>query len=108
MLFTKEDIEEGLRALVDKLATTGVTSKIQVVGGAAIILRVDRGALTGDVDTLHCATSGIQAAVAHVAQAKRWPPTWLNDAANMWASHYDTEDDWEIRFTRGEVAILVA
>jgi hypothetical protein len=108
VLFTKEDIEDGLRALVDQLAAAGLTSKIHVVGGAAIILRVERGALTSDVDILHCATSGIQGAVAEVAQAKRWPPTWLNDAANMWASNYDTEDDWEIRFTKGEVAILVA
>src|SRR5580693_8319087 len=72
------------------------------------MLRVDRGALTRDVDTLHCATSGIQAAVGHVAQAKRWPPTWLNDAAKIWASHYDTDEDWGIRFTRGQVAVLVA
>jgi hypothetical protein len=108
VLFTRDDIEDGLRALADQLVAAGMTSKIQVVGGAAIILRVEREALTSDVDTLHCATSGIQAAAERVAQAKRWPPTWLNDAAKMWASHYDTEDDWEIRFTSGEVSVLVA
>ena len=26
----------------------------------------------------------------------------------MWASHYDGDDDWEIRFTRGDVSVRVA
>ena len=108
MLFTRDDIEAGLRALVDELVAVGATSRIQVVGGAAIILRVEREVLTSDVDTLHCSTSGVQRAVERVAQAKRWPVTWLNDAAQMWASHYDTDDDWEIRFSSGGVSVLIA
>jgi hypothetical protein len=108
VLFTRSDIEDGLRSLVEELAASGVTSRIQVVGGAAIILQADREVLTSDVDTLHWTTSGIEAAVERVAQARRWPSNWLNDAANMWASHYDTEDDWDIRFHRDGVSVLVA
>lgn len=104
MLFTRGDIEDGLRALVDELAAVGATSRIQVVGGAAIILRLEREVLTSDVDTLQCSTSGVQRAVERVAQAKQWPATWLNDAAQMWASHYDTDGDWEIRFSSGGVS----
>ena len=40
MLFAKEDVEEGLRSLVDELVAAGVNSTIYVVGGAAIALRV--------------------------------------------------------------------
>lgn len=108
VLFTRDDIEGGLRTLADELAAVGATSRIQVVGGAAIILRVERGVLTSDVDTLHCSTSGVQLAVERVAQAKRWPATRFNDAAQMWASHYDTDDDWESRFSSRGVSVLVA
>jgi hypothetical protein len=107
VLFTKAEIEEGLFALVDELVASGVTSAIYVVGGAAIMLHVERGALTNDVDVLY-SSAEIRASVRSVGAAKRWPETWLNDAAKMWASHYDGDDDWEIRFTRGDVSVRVA
>ena len=107
MLFTKADVEEGLVALVDELVASGVSSAIYVVGGAAIMLHVERETLTNDVDVLHSSTE-IQSAVRSVGAAKRWPDTWLNDAAKMWASNYDGGDDWEIWFTRGAVVIRVA
>ncbi|MCU1364112.1 MAG: hypothetical protein JWM55_1940 [Acidimicrobiaceae bacterium] len=93
--------------LVDDLVISGVRSVIYVVGGAAIMLHVEREALTNDVDVLHSSTE-IQASVRRVSEAKRWPESWLNDAAKMWASHYDGEDDWEIRCTRGDVSVQVA
>ncbi|MGA7835550.1 MAG: DUF6036 family nucleotidyltransferase [Acidimicrobiales bacterium] len=107
MLFTKAEIEEGLIALVDDLVSAGVTSAIYVVGGAAIMLHAEREALTSDVDVLY-SSAEIQASVRSVSELKRWPETWLNDAAKMWVSHYDRDDDWEIRFTRGDVSICVA
>jgi hypothetical protein len=107
VLFTKAEIEEGLLALVDELVASGVTSAIYVVGGAAIMLHVEREALTNDVDVLY-SSAEIRASVRSVGVAKRWPETWLNDAAKMWASHYDGDDDWEIRFTRGDVSVRVA
>jgi hypothetical protein len=107
VLFTKAEVQEGLLALVDELVASGVTSAIYVVGGAAIMLHVEREALTNDVDVLYTSAE-IQASVRSVGAAKRWPETWLNDAAKMWASHYDGDDDWDIRFTRGDVSVRVA
>ena len=107
MLFTRAEVEEGLLALVDDLVASGVTSAIYVVGGAAIMLPVEREALTNDVDVLH-SSAEIQASARRVGAAKRWPETWLNDAAKMWTSHYDRDDDWEIRFTRGDFSVRVA
>jgi hypothetical protein len=108
LLFTKEDVEEGLRNLVDELVAVGAVSTIQVVGGAAIMLQVDREALTSDVDALHATTADIRLAIERVADSRDWPSTWLNDAVKMWVSHNDTPDDWEIRFTGDGVRILVA
>ncbi len=108
MLFTRADVEDGLSALVDELVSAGVPSTIHVVGGAAIALQAERDSLTADVDALQFPNPDVQAAVERVAQARRWPATWLNDAANMWASHFDSDEDWELRFSRGGVSVLVA
>jgi hypothetical protein len=108
VLFTRAEVEEGLRALVEELVASGVTSTIHVVGGSAIMLHVEREDLTNDVDALYSSTADIQAAIRRVGETKRWTDTWLNDAATTWVSHYDTDDDWEIRFTRGDVLIRVA
>jgi hypothetical protein len=108
VLFTRADVERGLRALVDELVASGVTSRIYVVGGAAIILQAARPSLTNDVDTLHLAGASIRDAVERVAGSMGWPSTWLNDAANMWASHYDSDDDWDVRFAGEGVSVLVA
>lgn len=108
MLFAKEDVEEGLRSLVDELVAAGVNSTIYVVGGAAIALRVEREALTTDIDALYPPTADIQAAAARVAAAKQWPLTWLNDAVKMWASHFDADGDWEVHLARERVTIHVA
>jgi hypothetical protein len=108
VLFTKEDVEAGLSALVDELVAVGAMSTIQVVGGAAIMLHVNRETLTDDIDALHATTEDVRAAIARVADVYDWPSTWLNDAVKMWVSHYDTSDDWEIRFAGEGVTILVA
>lgn len=79
-----------------------------VVGSAAIVLQAERQALTSDIDILQLAGGEVQAAVERVAAARRWPSDWLNDAANMWASHFDTADDWSTYLTLGGVTVLVA
>jgi hypothetical protein len=108
VLFTKAEIEEGLLALADELDASGVATTICVVGGSAIILHVDRQVLTNDVDALYSSTPEVESAVRKVSAAKRWPETWLNGAVKMWASHCDTDADWEVRFIRGDVTIQVA
>ncbi len=75
MLFTKEDVEEGLLLLVDELVALGASSAIYVVGGAAIALRVEREVLTTDVDAFYPPTHDVVAAAARVAAVKQWPRT---------------------------------
>ena len=108
MLLTPDDVEAGLEALVDELASAGVRSNIYIVGGAAIVYHVERGSLTADVDALLAPGPSFDAAVRRVAQANRWDETWLNDAVKMWESHYTTEDDWQLHISRGDVPVLIA
>ena len=108
MLFSREDVDEALQALVDELVAAGVPATIDVVGGAAVSLQVEREALTQDIDALHPATSGFTDAVARVGAARGWPDTWLNDAVTMYVSHYDTTDDWEVRIEGDGVVVRVA
>ena len=64
--------------------------------------------LTRDIDTLQLGGDEVQAAVDRVARARQWPSDWLNDAANMWASHFDTPDDWTVHLARGGESVCVA
>lgn len=108
MLFSRRDVEEALDALVAELVTEGAEATIRIVGGAAVALQVGREATTGDIDALHASSPAVRAAVQRIADARNWPMTWLNDAVKMYASHHDTEDDWELRTDEGGVAVLVA
>ena len=107
MLFSRVGVEIGLQELVDALAPSDEPIRIHVVGGAAVILRVDRPALTADIDTLRADATVLEAA-ERIARVHGWPAGWLNDAAKMWASHHDTDEDWEVRFSRGHATVLIA
>ncbi|MEI6701726.1 MAG: hypothetical protein WCL38_08240, partial [Actinomycetota bacterium] len=108
MLFTRNDVEEGLQALLKELHGSDETSRICIVGGAAIALQLERDSLTSDIDALHLSTLGIREAANRVAEEKHWPITWLNDAAKMWSSHFDSDEDWELRFNLGNTSIFIA
>jgi len=108
VLFSKEELEEALNALVAELVAAGAEAKIQIVGGAAVALQVGREALTGDVDALGASSPPVKAAAKRMADARNWPETWLNDAVNMYISHYDSEADWEVRTDEEGVVVLVA
>jgi hypothetical protein len=108
MLFTKEDLEEVLGALVEELVGAGAEAIIRIVGGAAVEMQVGRGALTGDIDALFGSSPAVKEAVERIAQARNWSRTWLNDAVKMYASHHTTDGDWELRTNQAGVVILVA
>jgi hypothetical protein len=108
VLFSTEDLKEVLRALVDELLAAGEEAKIQIVGGAAVALEVGRDGVTGDIDALGASSPPVKAASQRIAKARNWPETWLNDAVNMYVSHYDTEADWRIETEEEGVVILVA
>ena len=108
MLFSKDDIEAGLRALVAELVSVGAESKILVVGGAAIALQVGREGLTEDIDTLHTPSPAVGEAAQRVALARGWPETWLNDNAKMYDSHFHTHEDWELLIEDHSVVVHIA
>jgi len=108
VLFSKDDIEEALRVLVEELVAAGVAISIQVVGSAAIALQVDREALTDDIDALYRPTPEFNVIVKRLAAERDWPETWLNDAVKMFASHYDTSVDWKLKTDDNGVMVFVA
>jgi Nucleotidyltransferase of unknown function (DUF6036) len=108
MLFSKDDIQDALRSLTKELVQSDVEITIQVVGGAAVALQVEREAATGDIDAMFRRSSQIFDAIKRVGDERGWPDTWLNDAVNMYASHHDSADDWDIQTSESGVVILVA
>ena len=108
MLFTKTEIEDGLRSLVTELVSTTTEVTLQIVGGAALMLQIDREVLTTDIDSLHSSSDLVQQAANKVAMQRNWPTTWLNDAVKMYASHHDSESDWDIYIVDHGVQVLLA
>ena len=72
------------------------------------MLHVNRPTLTSDVDALFTSTPLIEEAIHHVASKNAWPEDWFNNAVLMFASHFDQEKDWELRFSQHNVEILIA
>ena len=107
-LFSRNDLEQALRLLLDELSEMQSETALYVVGGAAVMVQAGREAMTRDVDTLHIGSADVLRAVARLAERHGWPGDWLNDQANMWASHFDAVDDWELWLHQGEVSIFVA
>ena len=70
MLFTKTEIEDGLRSLVTELVSTNTEVTLQIVGGAAMMLQVDREVLTTDIDSLHSSSDLVQQAADKVAMQR--------------------------------------
>ena len=100
MLFSKFDVEEALEELVDELAMRNINVTSQIVGGAAVALQDSREELTQDIDAFHPPSLGFDEAVESVRRKRDWPLTWFNDTATMFASHYETEKDWDLCFMR--------
>lgn len=79
--FTREDIEDLLAALAERLRVRGVAATVYVVGGAAIAL-LDRSSVrrTGDVDALMVPEEEVLQAAREVATDRGVRVTWLNSA----------------------------
>jgi hypothetical protein len=105
---TRQDVEDALRDLVAELVVAGIEATVRVVGGAAVAQRVHRPVLTDDIDALHHTSPEFTEAVQRVAKARNWPDTWLNDGVKMFESHFDTDADWELRFTGTNVSVYIA
>jgi hypothetical protein len=71
----------------------GTTIEIAVYGGSALMLIFDWRLATKDVDCVF--TSGRATArrlAAEIAEARGWPPDWLNDGVKGFLSSRDSEE----------------
>ena len=108
MLFSNDDIDAGLRALVAELVSVGAESTILVVGGAAVALQVGREGLTEDIDTLHTPSPAVGEAAQRVALARGWPETWINDSVKMYDSNFHSDTDWQLLIEDQGVIVCIA
>lgn len=67
--------------LSDRLADTGVSAQLFVVGGAAMALAYDDGRVTRDVDALFVPAPEVRQIAEDMSIAHGLEPDWLNDAA---------------------------
>ena len=67
--------------LSDRLAETGVSAQLFVVGGAAMALAYDDGRVTRDVDALFAPAPEVRQIAEDMSVAHGLEPDWLNDAA---------------------------
>ena len=80
--FTREDIENLLSAVGERLQARGVAAIVYVVGGAAMALRdVSSDRRTADVDALILPEELVLEAAREVAAERGVRSTWLNSQA---------------------------
>lgn len=110
----REDILDGLRALITELRASRQVAGIRIVGGAALALRYfDRGT-TQDLDSLHIdpgSDAEVTAAAAKVAQSRGWDPGWLNfdvEKADALPTFGRRLVEWETIYDHDGIAIQVA
>ena len=110
----REDILDGLRALITELRASHQVAGIRIVGGAALALRYfDRGT-TQDLDSLHIdpgSDDEVTAAAARVAQSRGWDPGWLNfdvEKADAIPPFGRRPVEWETIYDHDGIVIQVA
>lgn len=109
-LFTREDVETALGHLARELAERGVTSTIQIVGGAALALRHFDRASTRDVDISIRLGDPAQFHVAASAVATRmgWDQDWINDESAKYIPRFGRTIAWETIYEQDGIVIQVA
>lgn len=86
-LFDRGDIIAAFTDLAARLQRAGVVGQIHVIGGAAMLLAYEPGrASTRDIDAMFTPDTPVVNAVRDIARERRWPSTWLNNQASVYAS----------------------
>lgn len=83
-LFTRQEIEEGLRRLGELAQTKGLQVELTLVGGAVMVLRYNARPSTRDVDAvilLPREARLVRDFARQVAEEFDWSEDWLNDGA---------------------------
>jgi hypothetical protein len=83
-IFTRAEIEEGLKRLGELAQAKGLYIQLTLVGGAVMVLRFDARPSTRDVDAvilLPREAKIVRDLAKQVAEEHDWPEDWLNDGA---------------------------
>ncbi len=83
-IFTRQEIEEGLRRLGELAQAKGLQVELTLVGGAVMVLRFDARPSTRDVDAVIRSPREarlVRDLAKQVAEEHDWPEDWLNDGA---------------------------
>lgn len=108
---TRDELEFGLKEIVQRLEERGEPAELRIVGGAAISLwhNASRGA-TQDIDAALSPANAVLDVAKEVAVEQGWPDDWVNDKAQIFLpSGMGTRgEEWETVYTSGTVTVKVA
>lgn len=107
ILFEREDIENLLNLLADRLTQAGIRGTISIVGGAALSLEYlpDRDATT-DIDADFPQNDLVRSIIGDIAAAKNLEPNWINNAVTAYIP-FETSMMWREILTVGSITIRV-
>ena len=83
-IFTRDEIEAGLKRLGELAQAKGLHIELTLIGGAVMVLRFDARPSTRDVDAVILSPREaklVRDMARQVAEEYDWPEDWLNDGA---------------------------
>jgi hypothetical protein len=83
-IFSRQEIEEGLRRLGELAQSKRLHIELTLVGGAVMVLRFNARPSTRDVDAVILSPGEariVRDLARQVAEEYNWPEDWLNDGA---------------------------
>jgi hypothetical protein len=83
---TREVILDALSGLSDELGKHGVTGELCLFGGTVMVLAFTARLSTKDVDAIFQPSQLIRELARQIAEQKRLPANWLNDAVKGYVS----------------------
>ena len=104
----RDELIDGINAVIGKLRAAGQPAGIRIVGGAALALRYFDRRTTADVDAQLRPEAPILAAAAEVADENGWPNDWLNSNATRFLPGFGTDPEWEVLFASDDITVEVA
>jgi nucleotide-binding universal stress UspA family protein len=103
----RDEIEAALRELARQLDERGVTARIYLVGGAAMVLAYESRFSTDDVHGSDYPTDEVLAVAAEVAERRGLRPNWLDDSVKVYLP-VAGEPEWRPVIKVGSVEVAVA
>ncbi|WP_087132589.1 hypothetical protein [Microbacterium esteraromaticum] len=108
---TRDELEFGLKEIVQRLEERGEPAELRIVGGAAISLwhNAARGA-TQDIDAALSPADAVLDVAKEVAVEQGWPDDWVNDKAQIFlpSGMGARGEEWETVYASGTVTVKVA